>query len=101
MKLMICNECGWAHFPRSKNEVLQEAKSFEEYIMKQSDEIKAQFGLGPLSKYQKDWNLVEEISKQEKCFHCGNSNDNFHEETEQDNIPVGCTIQGIILNSKE
>lgn len=95
-KLMICNKCGWAHFPRTREEVEKESRDFGEYINKQSAETQEHFGLGPLSKNKKEWNFEESVKSSEKCFRCGNDHKDFREENENDKIPMGCTLQGII-----
>lgn len=93
---MICNKCNWVHFPITRKEAEEQAKSFGDYINSQSPEIKEHFGLGILSKSKKEWNFKEHVSSSEKCFRCGNDYHDFHEETEKDLIPKGSTIQGII-----
>ena len=95
-KLKICNKCGWAHFPRTRAEVEAEAKSFGEYIVKQSEETQSHFGIGPLSKNKKEWNFEEQVKQSEHCFRCGNSHKDFRDENETDKIPMGSTLQGII-----
>lgn len=96
-KLRICNKCNWAHFPRTREEVEDESKSFGVYINSQTPEVQEQFGIGPLSKTKREWNLEEQISSSEHCFKCGNTHKDFRDENENDKIPMGCTLQGIIV----
>ena len=98
-KLKICNQCGWAHFPRTRSEVETETRSFGQYIQTQAPEVQADFGLGPLSKTKREWSFEEQMQASEKCFRCGNDHHNFRDENETDKIPIGCTIQGIIVDS--
>jgi hypothetical protein len=90
-KLMICNKCGWAHFPRTEAEVLEEARSFKRYFDSLSPD--QQF-----SDYRRhEYSVETAIARDKQCFRCGNPNTDFHEETEADKIPAGVTIQGIIV----
>lgn len=94
MKTMVCNQCGWAHFPRTEAEVLQEARDFKAYFDRLTPD--EQF-----SSYRRNEYSVEQaVARSKHCFHCGNSNTNFHEETPEDNIPDGVTLQGIIVPGK-
>lgn len=95
--IRICNQCGWAHFGRTRQEVEQEADDFGRYIQTQPPEVQAQFGFGPLSKQQREWSREEQIKSSARCFRCGNDHKNFHDETPNDHVPVGCTMQGIII----
>jgi protein-arginine kinase activator protein McsA len=95
-KMMICNKCGWAHFPTTRFEVEEQASSFGEYIKNEKPETQKMFGFGPLSKEKKEWSFESHVKQSEKCFRCGNSYENFREENETDKIPMGCTLQGII-----
>jgi hypothetical protein len=97
LKLRICNQCGWAHFPRKRSEVEDEARNFGNYIKEQTPEVQDSFGLGPLR--GKEWSFEEHVQMSEKCFKCGNSYKNFRDENNSDNIPSGCTLQGIIVES--
>lgn len=97
-KLRICNKCGWAHFPRTRQEVEAESKSFGEYITQQSPETQAQFGYGPLSQTKREFDVKEHFSHVEHCFRCKNSYTDFREENDQDKIPNGCTLQGILVD---
>jgi hypothetical protein len=89
-KLIICNKCGWAHFPLTEDEAIEQANSFKEYFDSLTDEKKQQ-NYGDL-----EYKVDDMIAHQKKCFRCGNSHTDFHEETEKDKIPLGVTIQGII-----
>lgn len=96
-KLMVCNQCGWLHFPRTRQEVELEARSFGEYIQKQTPEVQESFGFGPLSKTKREWNFEKHVQNSEHCFRCGNHYKNFREVNEKDKIPMGVTLQGIIV----
>ena len=89
-KLVVCNKCGWAHFPITEQEAIEQAKSFKAYFDSLSSEEKASY-------YKRETYSVEEsVNQQKHCFHCGNDHKDFHEETPEDKIPMGVTIQGII-----
>ena len=95
-KLRICCKCGWGHFPRTRQEVVDESLGFKEFIDRQTPETQAMYGIGPLSKTGRVYDVEEAVSRSEHCFKCGNSHLNFRDEIELDNFPKGVTIQGII-----
>jgi len=93
-KTVKCGKCGWYHFERSRAEVVDESRSFYEYINAESPEVQAQFGIGPLSKTQRVYDIAESVERSEKCFQCGASYKDFVDD--DGNCPMGVTIQGII-----
>ena len=95
-KLRICCKCGWGHFPRSREEVERESINFKSFIDRQTSETQAMYGIGPLSKTGRVYDVEGAVSRSEHCFRCGNSYLNFRDENELDNFPQGATIQGII-----
>lgn len=95
--LRICNQCGCIHFPRTRQEVELEATNFGNYIQQQTQETQEQFGFGPLSKTKRVWDLTKQIKNSEHCFRCGNNYKNFRDVNENDKVPMGITIQGIIV----
>jgi len=98
MAIMVCNKCGWAAFGISRDDAEEQTQAFGEFISKQSDEDKASFGFGVLARDpDKKWSFDEHFSHFEHCFNCGNTYHDFHEETEADKIPIGVTLQGIIV----
>lgn len=94
--LRICNKCGWAHFPQTRAQVEEQAKSFGEYINSQPPEVQVSFGYGPLSKTGRVWAYTEHVSHSEHCFNCGEDYTNFRDLNENDRISDGVTLQGII-----
>lgn len=94
IKPVKCGKCGWYHFERSREEVVNESVRFNDYIIKQPPEIQAQFGIGPLSTTKQDYNIEEVVAKSEKCFNCGGSYKDFIDDDGK--CPMGSTIQGII-----
>jgi protein-arginine kinase activator protein McsA len=97
-KLIVCNKCGWNHFSRTRKEVEIETRSFGDYIQKQTPKTQENFGLGPLSKNKKEWSFENQMKSSEHCFNCGNDHKDFHEATDKDKVPMGCTLQGIIVD---
>lgn len=95
----ICKACGWVHFGLTRAAAEAQTSKFGNYICNQSDEVKANFGFGPLSKSGKEWSFMEHVSQYERCFNCGGSFLNFRDVVASDHVPVGCTIQGIIEDS--
>lgn len=98
VKLRICNKCGWAHFPRSREDLQKETDSFGAYITSVDSKTQDMFGYGPLSKTKREWDPAAHFNFSTKCFNCGNSYTDFHDETEADNIPDGVTVQGILYD---
>jgi len=97
MTTMVCNKCGWAAFGISMKDAERQTREFGEFIAKQTDEHKASYGFGPLARDGgQEWSFDEHFSHYEHCFNCGNIYYNFHKETEDDKIPMGVTLQGII-----
>lgn len=94
--LRICDNCGWAHIPFTREQVEQQAREFGEYIAAQPPKTQAMFGFGPESKTKREWDFAEHVARLERCFHCGNPHTNFHDQTDVDQVPRGATVQGII-----
>lgn len=93
-KTVKCGKCGWYHFERSRQDVLDESRRFYDYIITQPDDVQAQFGLGPLSKTKKVYDIAESVERSEKCFQCGASYKDF---VDDDGLCLrGVTMQGII-----
>ena len=93
-KTVKCSQCGWYHFERSRAEVVDESRDFYNYIIAEPAEVQAQFGIGPLSRTQHEYDIAESIARSEKCFQCGASYKDFVDDDGQ--CPPGVTIQGII-----
>ena len=68
------------------------------YINNQTPEVQEQFGFGPLSKTKRELDLKKHVASCEHCFSCGNTHKDFRDENENDKIPMGCTLQGIIVD---
>ena len=94
MTTVKCGHCGWYHFERSREEVVEEAFNFYTYINSQTPEVQAEFGIGPLSKTKKKYDIEEAVKQFEECFNCGESYKDF--EDDDGNCPAGVTMQGII-----
>lgn len=99
-KLRICNACGWVHVALSRADVEEQARKFGEYITAQPPAVQAQFDLGPLSRSGRAWDYAEHVARFERCFRCGNPHTNFRDQTEQDHVPAGSTLQGIIKEAE-
>jgi predicted nucleic-acid-binding Zn-ribbon protein len=91
MTTMVCNKCGHAHFRRTEDEVTVEANNFKRYFDGLSDEDRQKYYGG------RGYEVADAIEQQKKCFRCGGPNTEFHEETPEDRIPAGVTLQGIII----
>lgn len=88
---LVCNKCGWAHFGVSKEYAKQSVDEFVDYYQKLSDSDKKQFyGETEVTKL----NL---LAKYEHCFNCSGPYTDFHIETVLDKIPMGVTIQPIVI----
>ena len=97
MTTRICNQCGWAHVAQTREEIETQAREFGAYISTQTDEVKGNFGFGPLARRPvREWDFKEHVAQSEACFRCGNTHSNFRDENDQDHIPMGVTMQGII-----
>lgn len=93
--IRICNACGWAHVGQTADTLKAQALSFQSYIEQQPPETQAQFGYGPLSRDQAVFDLTAHLKSSEHCFSCQGSYLNFHDETPEDRVPQGSTLQPI------
>jgi hypothetical protein len=90
MVTMICNKCGWAHFGVSKEYAQKSTDEFIEYYQRMSyAERKRFYGETEITKLQL-------LAKYEHCFNCSRPYSDFHEETKEDRVPLGVTIQPIV-----
>lgn len=101
MKTRICNNCGWAHFGVSSAYIDVECEKFGAFITTQTEEVQGMYGYGPQAYWAqrgnppKYWDPEAYKQSYKRCFRCGGSCEDFHDETEADHIPMGVTMQPI------
>lgn len=93
---VTCNNCGWVHFPVSKDYVQKQTQEFGDFWDAASKETKANYWnekyRGPMPDL---YPRAEHAAGYKKCFKCGESYKNFRESKEGD-CPDGCTIGPIL-----
>lgn len=99
----ICNKCGWAHFGVSEEYTIRECDSFERFITTQDEKTQGMYGYGPQSwsaqrgAEPKVWDREAYLNQYRCCFRCGADHTEFHDETEADHVPMGVTMQPILV----
>lgn len=96
--LRICNRCGWAHFPVTRQFAETKAREALAFMAAQTPEVQEQFGVGPLSELGRLWSFSEHVAEYDRCFRCSNPYKKFHDLTDADYVPIGCTMSGIITD---
>lgn len=80
-----CLNCGWVHFGLTREQAVEQLESFARWFEQQD----------PLT--QRQYAPVRDPCT---CFKCGGSYKNFRDALEGD-APIGCTIQGIIVDETQ
>jgi uncharacterized OB-fold protein len=83
--MVTCKNCGWVHFPLTREEAIEEVEKFNKYFDSLTEQKQKYYYNGRKS----------DISHYEKCFNCGGDYTNFRLSIDGD-CPDGVTIQPII-----
>ena len=90
MNYVVCNSCGWVHYPVTLDKVTKETRTFNKYFDNLSQREQLEYYGG------KRVSLLNYI----KCFKCGTLYTEMR-KAKNTEVPVGSTIQPILSEEVE